>query len=123
MVVSTGNPWLTTDPQTSRQASPLPGTPPSVPLDVEPFTEDFQPLPNDSDDAKPSSSKSAITLSDEQQHILDLIKQGKNIFFTGSAGEHPGSHLAPDSEFYRQYRNREISPIEGNNHTLRWRCL
>ncbi|KAI0336181.1 hypothetical protein GY45DRAFT_587773 [Cubamyces sp. BRFM 1775] len=28
-----------------------------------------------------------IRLSPEQQHVLDMVKQGKSVFFTGSAGE------------------------------------
>ena len=27
-----------------------------------------------------------IQLSPEQQHVLDMVKQGKSVFFTGSAG-------------------------------------
>ena len=94
VAVDTGNPWLTTpDPQTSAigQTTPRPDTPPTVPLDVEPFTEDFISLPSSSEEDS-LSWKSTVTLSDEQNYILSLARQGKNIFFTGSAGAYPDSH-------------------------------
>lgn len=34
-----------------------------------------------------SADPDAMKLSDEQQYVLDLVKQGYNVFFTGSAGE------------------------------------
>jgi hypothetical protein len=35
---------------------------------------------------KPTRRPAAISLSDEQKAILELITQGKNVFYTGSAG-------------------------------------
>jgi len=39
-----------------------------------------------------SAEPNAIKLSDEQQYVVDLVKQGYNVFFTGSAGT---SHFIP----------------------------
>ena len=36
--------------------------------------------------AHASTNPSPIELSDEQQYVIDLVKQGYNVFFTGSAG-------------------------------------
>lgn len=36
-----------------------------------------------------------IKLSSEQRHILNLVAEGKNIFFTGSAGAHARSSCTP----------------------------
>ena len=32
------------------------------------------------------ANPNAVKLSDEQQYVVDLVKQGYNVFFTGSAG-------------------------------------
>ncbi len=32
------------------------------------------------------ANPNAVKLSDEQQYVVDLVKQGNNVFFTGSAG-------------------------------------
>ncbi|KAL4451826.1 hypothetical protein ABPG75_007488 [Micractinium tetrahymenae] len=41
-----------------------------------------------SPDTEPCSSSQAVSpsLSEEQQHVLELVREGKNIFFTGDAG-------------------------------------
>lgn len=94
--IDAGSSTLTSDhPRTSRPSPTLPETSrsssatPIVSLDAGPFTEHFNPLSDGADEAEPSlkSSTVSVTLSDEQRHILSLAKQGKNIFFTGSAGE------------------------------------
>lgn len=95
MEIDAGSSTLTSDPRTSRPSPTLPetsrgsGATPILSLDAGPFTEHFNPLSDGADEAKPSSKSSnvSVTLSDEQRHILSLAKQGKNIFFTGSAGE------------------------------------
>ena len=53
-------------------SAPPPKPGPSVPLKLE---------------AGQMSVASKITLSSEQQHVLKLILEGKNVFFTGSAGK------------------------------------
>ncbi|KAF8479582.1 PIF1-like helicase-domain-containing protein [Russula ochroleuca] len=39
-----------------------------------------------SSEPKPTQRPAGISLSDEQKNILELVMQGKNIFYTGSAG-------------------------------------
>ena len=39
-----------------------------------------------SSEPKPSRRPAEISLSDEQKYILELVMQGKNVFYTGSAG-------------------------------------
>jgi ATP-dependent DNA helicase PIF1 len=39
-----------------------------------------------SSEPKPPQRPAGISLSDEQKNILELVMQGKNIFYTGSAG-------------------------------------
>jgi len=67
------------------QPTPAPQTPPDIPH-VEPFTEDFIPLPSSPEAHTIDSQGSTVCLSEEQEHILELVRQGHNIFFTGSAG-------------------------------------
>ena len=87
-------------------------------------TEDFIPLSSNSDEANSVVLKPTVTLSDEQEHILDLAKQGKNIFFTGSAGEFRGPQVPLDhGPYLEKKRNWEVSPLEGNNQSLRGMCL
>jgi hypothetical protein len=42
--------------------------------------------PDSSSQSKLARRPAAVSLSDEQNAILDLVMQGKNIFYTGSAG-------------------------------------
>ncbi|KIJ45717.1 hypothetical protein M422DRAFT_29798 [Sphaerobolus stellatus SS14] len=79
--------------------TPPPVTPPPVhiPLD-EPFTADYILLPptpavirrpQSHEEPVPTSisnNNNTVVLSEEQEHILNLVKEGKNVFFTGSAG-------------------------------------
>lgn len=76
------------------ESNEIPDGPPSSmlmassPGFVEPFTEDFIPLPSSpdlqySDLPVPPPS---VLLSEEQTEIFNLVMQGKNMFFTGSAG-------------------------------------
>ena len=39
-----------------------------------------------SSERKPAHQPAEISLSDEQKNILELVLQGKNVFYTGSAG-------------------------------------
>ena len=74
-------------PQSNVSAQPTPGpdTPPDIPH-VEPFTEEFIPIPRSPAAHTIASQGSTVCLSDEQEHILGLVQRGNNIFFTGSAG-------------------------------------
>jgi hypothetical protein len=115
------NPWSNiTDTETSHQPSPGPEI--HAPLDIELFTDDSIPLPGSPAMQRTVSQKSNACLSEEQEHILDLVQRGRNIFFTGSAGElscMPGSgYVRPCTNFTQ--RNREVRPPPGDHRSL-WR--
>ena len=42
--------------------------------------------------ARPVDQDADIILSPEQEHVLQIIKSGRNVFFTGSAGTLPVLH-------------------------------
>jgi hypothetical protein len=48
---------------------------------------------------KPARRPATISLSDEQKAILELVMQGKNVFYTGSAGMSGFYHLPMQSLF------------------------
>lgn len=52
----------------------------SYPLQSEPTTEGERP---------PVSPRPVVELSSEQQEVLDIVKSGRSVFFTGSAGVFP----------------------------------
>lgn len=49
----------------------------------------MQEVPKELAEAKaaPPSAEPTVELSDEQKNILKLVKSGRNIFFTGPAGD------------------------------------
>ena len=103
--------------------TPSPLTPPPIPLDDVPFTADYIPLPSPSQsplrDGNGSisgqQSSETITLSSEQEHILNLVKEGQNVFFTGSAGVFKDLLFLVMILLTDLGRNWQISPPEGNH--------
>ncbi|KAF8592005.1 hypothetical protein K439DRAFT_622221 [Ramaria rubella] len=92
-----------------------PEAPPVIPLDVEPFTADFIPLPNSPSNKHDPPKHRAVSLSQEQQHILYLVQQGKNIFFTGSAGRNLISFHLNIQKIDSDSRHWKVDPVEGDN--------
>lgn len=61
--------------------------------------------------------------SDEQKHILNLVSQGKNVFFTGSAGVGKSFVLTKISQLFKskglkQFVDFFITASTGTSHTL-----
>jgi len=85
------------NPFADHNASDEPGSsssstvPPAAVVDVKPTAKDKG--KGKAQKQEPGLSiKQQVSLSDEQQHVLSLVKQGKNVFFTGSAGSYTFSH-------------------------------
>jgi hypothetical protein len=69
-------------------------------------------------EAKPQLQPSAaIVLSPEQTQVLDRVKAGQNVFFTGSAGN--VSPQTADLRLLSRFRNGQIGVAEGDHLFLR----
>ncbi|KAG6857597.1 hypothetical protein H0H87_010165 [Tephrocybe sp. NHM501043] len=80
---STVSPSQNSNLSTRDEALPFAGPLPSHSTPPSSFPEQQQPI---EDNFKPLAPRPSVTLSPEQQQVLDRVNNGQSVFFTGSAG-------------------------------------